>query len=388
MCKVSIIIPVYNSEEFLPKCMDSLVHQTQQEIEIICVDDGSTDRSNEILQEYSKKYSIVTVVSQKNSGAAAARNKGIEKAQGEYLLFLDSDDFFEDDLVQTVYEKAKKLELDILIFQASEFNHITGEEKANKRFIEKKYLPEKEVFSALDVKESIFNIASPCPWNKLFKRSFILENGIRFQNLKRSNDVYFVYTAMAKAKRISTIENRLVHYRVDNAGSLQANNSLSPMLFYEAFKAVKEELIGSGLYETFEKSFINVASHHCIYTLHSLKNLTAFRELYEALQNYILEELSVSDKEESYFYNKIDYKNLKRIGEISYEEYLFFRVSDVKNAYKAYKDKNPKQKEMEKELKQVKKQLETTQKQLEQQQRKCEEMEKSIFYKLAVKLSR
>ena len=259
MVKVSVIIPVYNAEEFLPKCMESLVRQTEQEIEIICVDDGSTDKSHEILQEYSKKHTKVKVILKKNSGAAAARNHGIELARGEYLLFLDSDDYFESDLVQVAYEKAKEQELDILVFQASEFNHNTGEEKISNRFIEKKYLPEPPVFSATDVSDYIFNITSPCPWNKLFKRSFIMENNIRFQNLKRANDVFFVYTAMAKAKRISTIENSLVHYRINNTGSLQANNSLSPLLFYEAFKAVKEELIVSGIYETFEKSFINVA---------------------------------------------------------------------------------------------------------------------------------
>ncbi|MDE6314608.1 MAG: glycosyltransferase [Lachnospiraceae bacterium] len=386
--KVSIIVPVYNAEEFLPKCMESLVQQTEQEIEIICVDDGSTDKSNEILSEYSRQHSNVILLSQKNSGAAAARNYGIQQAQGEYLLFLDADDYFEKDLVQTAYGTAKDRDLDLLIFQASEFYHNTGMEKLTNRFINSKFLPKATVFSAKDVPDGIFNIASPCPWTKLFRRNFILENNITFQNLQRANDVYFVYTAMAKAERISTIQNPLVHYRIDNKGSLQANNSLSPLLFFEAFQAVKKELILSGTYEIFEKSFINVSSHHCIYTLHSLKNIEAFRQLYDALQNKILEEFSIKGKDEAYFYNKVDYKNLKRISEIPYEEYLFLRVSDVKNAYTAYKEKNPKQSEIKKELKQVKKELEQSQKELAQQQKKYEENNKGKLYQLARKVKK
>ena len=134
MVKVSIIIPVYNAEKYLKQCLESLVRQTEQNMEIICVDDGSTDHSFDILKDYSTKYEYISVLSQSNMGAAAARNKGIQQAKGEYLLFLDADDFFEADLVEVTYEKAKAQKLDVLIFEAGDFDNETGIEKRTGRF--------------------------------------------------------------------------------------------------------------------------------------------------------------------------------------------------------------------------------------------------------------
>ena len=107
--KVSVILPVYNASDYLHQCMDSIVGQTLKDIEIICVDDGSTDNSLDILKEYEQKDKRVKVIQQKNAGAGAARNNGLSIATGEYLSFLDSDDFFEPDMLEKAYEKAKVL---------------------------------------------------------------------------------------------------------------------------------------------------------------------------------------------------------------------------------------------------------------------------------------
>ena len=106
--KVSVILPVYNASDYLHQCMDSIVGQTLKDIEIICVDDGSTDNSLDILKEYEQKDKRVKVIQQKNAGAGAARNNGLSIATGEYLSFLDSDDFFEPDMLEKAYEKAKE----------------------------------------------------------------------------------------------------------------------------------------------------------------------------------------------------------------------------------------------------------------------------------------
>ena len=110
MIKVSVIIPVYNAEKYLEECLDSLLRQTFTDMEIICVDDGSTDSSAEILKRFQEKDRRIRVLFQENQYAGIARNNGMKIAQGEYLLFLDADDFFEDTLLEKIYSQGKKME--------------------------------------------------------------------------------------------------------------------------------------------------------------------------------------------------------------------------------------------------------------------------------------
>ena len=114
--KVSVIIPVYNSEAYLKECLDSVVHQTLQDIEIICVDDGSTDASMDILQKYAQKDERFRILEQQHLGGGAARNLGLKEAEGEYLSFLDSDDYFELDMLQKIYLRCKEKKADVGVF--------------------------------------------------------------------------------------------------------------------------------------------------------------------------------------------------------------------------------------------------------------------------------
>ena len=113
MVKVSVIIPVYNVEPYLKQCMDSVVGQTLKDIEIICVDDGSTDGSLDILREYAAEDNRIQIIEQKNAGAGAARNNGMRHATGKYLSFLDSDDFFEPRMLEKAYDLAEKDQADL-----------------------------------------------------------------------------------------------------------------------------------------------------------------------------------------------------------------------------------------------------------------------------------
>ena len=124
--KVSVILPVYNASDYLHQCMDSIVGQTLKDIEIICVDDGSTDNSLDILKEYEQKDKRVKVIQQKNAGAGAARNNGLSIATGEYLSFLDSDDFFEPDMLEKAYEKAKGSNAQIVVFRSDQYRRFEG----------------------------------------------------------------------------------------------------------------------------------------------------------------------------------------------------------------------------------------------------------------------
>ncbi len=123
--KVSIIIPVYNVEKYLKECLNSVVNQTLKEIEIICVDDGSTDNSLSILEEYAKKDNRINLLKQENSGAGAARNKGLDSARGEYIYFLDSDDFLELNAIEILYNQIAKNQADICFFKFYKYNQQT-----------------------------------------------------------------------------------------------------------------------------------------------------------------------------------------------------------------------------------------------------------------------
>lgn len=123
---VSVIIPVYNQEKYLRKCLDSVCNQSLQNIEVICVNDGSTDNSKEILENYAKQDSRIHILSQKNQGAGAARNLGMQVARGKYLSFLDSDDIFEPLMLETMVRAIEKDDADVLVCRADRFDTNTG----------------------------------------------------------------------------------------------------------------------------------------------------------------------------------------------------------------------------------------------------------------------
>ena len=143
MAKVSIVVPVYNAGPYIEQCLKSLVEQTLKDIEIILINDGSTDDSLELCLAYARTDLRIRVVDQENAGACVARNKGIQLAKGEYVLFVDADDFFELDMVYRAYAKATETNADIVVFDADVFNMATGQYEAGNWILNKDLLPAK-----------------------------------------------------------------------------------------------------------------------------------------------------------------------------------------------------------------------------------------------------
>ena len=215
---ISAIIPVYNTEKYLPACIDSLLEQTMMDFEMIFVDDGSTDRSVEIIRSYQQNDARIKLIQQKNQYAGVARNNGMKIARGKYLLFLDSDDFFEPKMLEEAYRCAEQNQTEITIFGFSTYDTVTGE-------IKKKSFPDypEGVFCSTDLGERVFVLYNPSPWNKLFLRSFIEKEKLQFQAIRKGNDIYFTYMAMALAHRAVFCKQNLVFYRINNSNSLQGN---------------------------------------------------------------------------------------------------------------------------------------------------------------------
>lgn len=226
--KVSIIVPVYNVEKYLQKCLNSLINQTLKEIEIICVNDGSTDNSWQILENFAQKDARIKVFSQKNSGQSVARNVAIEQATGEYLGFVDSDDWVDLDFFENLYNTAKKYNCDIA---CAGF-------KRCKRFRKsiRKFYKEVKIYSDINDKVRIDKLPEHnYLWNKIYKREkwdFKFTEGRIFEDMAILIKILFKYDKMV------TVPKTYYNYRKTQGSTVTLTNTKSR----EDFKWARKEL--------------------------------------------------------------------------------------------------------------------------------------------------
>lgn len=328
---VSVIMPVYNSEKYLRVALDSLINSTLKNIEIICVDDGSTDSSFDILKEYKQKDNRFILLRQKNSYAGVARNYGMSVAKGKYLSFLDSDDYFKTTMLEEAYLCAEKEQADLVVFGGEYFSEDISNAYHVQSLLNEELLPEGTVFDINNRIENLLHFTTPCPWNKLFLRKFVEKYNLKFQEYKRANDIYFVELALAYASKIAVVRKDLICYRTGNNQSLQGTNSDSPLQFVNAFLSVKEKLIEQNIYNKYEKSFRNICLSNCIYYLESIKEGKAFIELYEALKERVFEQFNIIGTCKSDYYNSYAYDQYIYIMSHSPIEYLINKYNMVKS---------------------------------------------------------
>lgn len=266
--KVSVIIPVHDAERYLRECLDSVVGQTLKEIEIICVDDGSTDSSREILNEYAAKDERITIIAQPNTNAGVARNAGLTVARGEYVGFVDSDDYVSAGMYAELFRKAHTEQIDVCICQYQFFdtqtNKVIGAWGINKNALKLFFQGEADVLH-IHPGDPIFQLTNHAPWNKIYNREFLRRNAIYFQSILSSNDVAFTNTALACAQTVGLMTEKLYHYRTNTASSLTDNKKTNLCSFYEAIKELHARLIKRGRYMRYRQSFINAVIGTCIY---------------------------------------------------------------------------------------------------------------------------
>ena len=316
---VSIIIPVYNTEKYLREALDTVLAQTMTDIEVLCVDDGSTDSSLDILHEYAAKDPRVTVFTQDHQYAGAARNLGIKHAAGKYLLFLDSDDLFDPQMVEKSYARAEETNADICVFSGEMFDDITGERRPAPNYCRPDLCPE-AVFSAKDHPKEIFTVSYPGPCNKLFRREFIITEGIEFQAIHSCNDVAFVLTAMACAKRIALLNEPLFSYR-QHSGSLTHTRHKDPLAFYTALTELRSRLIARNLYEPLKYSFSAKAAEICFHVFTETKTITGFLKTYNCIRNQAIPEFEL-DKLPEWNGQSYPYNRLREIQRLTPAEYI------------------------------------------------------------------
>lgn len=238
--KISFIIPVYNVEQFISKCVDSILEQTIDDIEIILVNDGSTDNSLSICKQYESLYSYIKVIDKENEGVAIARNIGIKASRGKYVCFVDADDFYMSDFVEEFYETCLKYDLDVIrgIYCTYEedvelYNHIN---------LKKLSYYDKCLEGFEFLKKSIEEDANEVvPWLGFFKREFLENNKILFPEgiAFEEDQLFFLHVLLTKGCKVLQKKNEFYAYRV-RSGSATKTPSISKA--YDVGKVVKKEL--------------------------------------------------------------------------------------------------------------------------------------------------
>ncbi len=309
--KVSVIIPVYNTERYLQECLDSVVNQTLRDIEIICVDDGSTDGSSDILRDYQSKDERITILKQEKTNAGAARNLGLSIATGDYLSFLDSDDFFELTMLEQMYACAKNRNADIVVCEMKVFHEDSNAIVPVNWHIRKELLPSNTVFSFCDIKSNAFRCIVSYVWDKLIKRDIVIKNQLQFQSQQVYNDVVFAYSAMISAERITVLDKYLVYNRIRTA-----KDSITDFRYYHidcvhsVLSGLREFLARKGIYEQYKRDYICYAVHLMHHTYIGNKNDTAIKKEMQKKIALWLEEFDITGHTPIYYFELMTYQDL------------------------------------------------------------------------------
>lgn len=340
MPKVSVIIPVYNVEEYLRQCLDSVVNQTLQDIEIICIDDGSTDSSLAILEEYASRDDRIKILKQQNQYAGVARNNGIKVATGEYLHFLDSDDWIENNTYEKLYNLICKKQCDFLKFKSYSYDDIS-QKIVDQFFTNIGYLSEENFnkFYNFEKDYETLILVPDTPWSGFYNTKFIKENNIYFDNLICANDVSFYFRCLVNAKNIYISDQRYVYYRINNSTSLigiRAYNYHCQLKLYknisEIVKLMKENIQRAVLAYICDSIFVRYTLYLSNEDLPDKAKLKIIKQLADFAPNLNIEPRSkehkkiyqyVRNNSFKYYLHSFNYLNISK---------LFGNIFSIKNS--------------------------------------------------------
>lgn len=257
--KISVIVPVYNVEPYLRQCLKSIEEQTFEEFEVICVDDGSTDGSLEILSIYSKVDKRFIVVAQDNQGQGVARNNALKLAKGDYIIFVDPDDWVETNSFEVLYNFASKVNAEIVQFNFKDFNETTKAVKV-RNFADKmkrKYnisLKDCDFYYWRQVKNAVLNDLPMCVWTYFYSREFLNKNNLQFAETRIAEDHIFSLGAIFSAEKIYYKSDCFYNYRC-RKGSAVEIISIDNFCIFEIIEKVKSMLLKKGILDEVRKSF-------------------------------------------------------------------------------------------------------------------------------------
>lgn len=291
--KVSIILPIYNVEKYLRQCLDSCINQTLRDIEIICVNDGSTDNSLYIIKDYAEKDSRIKIINQENQGVSIARNNGFNAATGEYVLFMDSDDWLDLNTCQLAYKQAHENDNDFLIY-----NYYRYEEKKDKYVKNNLSIAKLADIKKIDLREisNINYLRNAFIWNKIYKREWLIKNNIKFYKMELE-DLSFTVQIIIRSESTSIIDKPLYYYRI-RTDSLTKQSTPEGVI-------KSRDLALCDILETGNKNLLKIYLHYY------------FNILLYWYDNLLM------DKKEKAKFEKLMFKSFERIEKIDYRTHLY-----------------------------------------------------------------
>ncbi len=308
MSLVSVVVPVYNVEIYLSELLQGLCNQTFSDIEIICVDDGSMDKSAEIIKNYQQKDKRIKYFYQENQGGGVARNTGIKQACSKYVICLDADDIYEKNMIELLFNQAEKTDADITICDFNQIDMQRGRTSHHKG-IHHKYLPDKEVFSRKDT-EDILQVTNPGPCNKLYKLDFIKQNNLNYSATKTVNDLSFSAIALAIAEKITIVDKELSTYRYMSVTSGSKNRAQHAehcvVSFYEIYNALLKHRIFEELRENYIKKIVAGICYELSFSvgyecIDSLKEFLSNKPFCEINQEELKKIFNICNKKKQFF---------------------------------------------------------------------------------------
>lgn len=287
MPRISVIVPVYRVEKYLPQCLDSIVGQSYKDLEIILIDDGSPDKCGEICDEYAVRDERIMVIHKENSGLSAARNDGIDRAAGDWIAFVDSDDWCEPDYYEKLLEAAGENAPDVII-AGGYYKEYHQKRKEVRHFNEACFYKDKEHLEDLRAQITVFGL----PWDKLYRASFLKENGFRYDaSVRACEDFLFNFQVFDKAGCVGLVPAIGYHYRQVAASIANGFNPDKPEINYAFLSRLHDSAAESIASEKIRDGFNAVAMSTVAVSLKSYffhpKNPKKKTELYKELYDMI-----------------------------------------------------------------------------------------------------
>lgn len=316
---VSVVIPVHNAAEYIADTLSTVLSQTLKEIEIIIVNDCSTDNTLDIVKYISQKDSRVQIISNAvNLGGGGSRNVGLDIAVGEYIIFLDDDDYIESDMLEKMSSHAAETQVDVVVCRCQSFDPHSGIYAPMVESIRADLLPREAVFQPQDIATDFFRAFVWWPWDKLFRREAIISSGMRFQEIRTTNDLFFVCAFMLIARNVSVLDEVLISHTINRSDSLSATRADSHRCALNALIALKEFMLQKGLLDGRIKDYKNYAVVFLEWHLNTISG-PAFPALFRDVKAFIVE----LDAETNNFYDDFIAAAYQRIATLSADEYLF-----------------------------------------------------------------
>lgn len=316
---ITIVVPVYNKSQYIANTLEQILSQSYNNLEIICIDDCSTDDSYEILKKYKENDSrIILLRNQIRLGAAESRNRGLDIGRGKYIIFLDADDYYANDLVEKAYTSICKYEADVVILPFERITRCRIADYVNKIYADER---QKEVFGREEYPKEIVNKFGVVIWNKMYNVDYLKRNNIRYQNLSSSNDVYFGISSICLANKVVLVNDQKSYIKHIIGIKGQISNNRKSQNAYLAWKKVHDTLVENGLWGELNEDILLVVVRNLKEELKKCNDDKMNRSLFNHVQIEFYKDFSLDENYKDVKSDKVK-SDLLKIRQSTFEDYM------------------------------------------------------------------